>query len=175
MFTLHHGFWLYFFSRRHHQVWQFVIGSMLPDYVFFVLLAVLLFQRQVDWRELFTLSPATFMTCLPQYRWALQLDLVGHSVVFWGLAFLLALLPIFCRYQAFIIGWGSHLLADGLTHAAHANFYLYPLSLAAVHSPVSYWEPEYFAKEFRLVNGTLVGIVTVYLLYCWWKKRQKGE
>jgi len=175
MFTFHHGFWMYFFSRRHHQVWQFVIGSMLPDYVYFVLLAVLLVQGRVNLRELFMLSPTTFMTYLPQHPWALQLDLAGHSVVLWSLAFLLALLPVFCRFQAFIVGWGSHLFVDGLTHAAHANFYLYPLSLAAVHSPVSYWEPGYFAKEFILVNETLIGIVAIYLLHSWWKKRQKGE
>jgi len=175
MFTLHHGFWMYFFSRRHQQVWQFVIGSMLPDYVYFVLLAMFIARGQVQWREILRLSPTTFMTYLPQHPWAAQVDLAGHSVVFWGLALLLSLLPMFCRFQAFVIGWGSHIFVDGLTHSAHANFFLYPLSLAAVHSPVSYWEPEYFAREFRLVNGTLMGIVAVYLLYCWWKKRQRGE
>jgi hypothetical protein len=173
MFTLHHGFWLYFFSRRHPQVWQFVAGSMLPDYIYGLLLAILAARGELGWRELFGLSPTTFMTYLPQYPWALHIDLAGHSVVFWGAAFALALLPAFRAAQAFVVGWGTHLLLDGITHAAHANFFLYPISLLAVHSPVSYWEPSYFAREFRLVNGTLIGLAAAYLIYHWWKKRRE--
>jgi hypothetical protein len=170
MFTFHHGFWLYFLTRRHPQVWQFVAGSMLPDYIYLLLMGVLLARGEFGWRELFRLSPLTFMTYLPQYPWALHVDLAGHSVVIWGAALALTLLPLFSRVQAFMVGWGSHLLLDGLTHAAHANFYLYPLSLLAVHSPVSYWEPSYFAREFKLVNGTLMGLTACYLLYHWWRK-----
>ncbi len=175
MFTLHHGFWLYFFSRRHPQVWQFVAGSMLPDYVYFALLALLAAKGELRLGDIFGLSPTVFMTYLPQYPWALQLDLAGHSVVFWGAAFLAALAPALSRAQAFIVGWGSHLLLDGLTHAAHANFYLYPISLMAVHSPVSYWEPTYFAREFKLVNGTLMALTAAYLIFHWWKGLREGN
>lgn len=175
MFTPHHGLWLFFFSRRHPKVWQFVIGSMLPDYVYLILLLGLVFNQEVSWREIAGFSPTTFMTYLPLYPWAMTTDLIGHSVVVWGVAMLLALVPVINRLQAFVVGWGTHLLIDGLTHAAHANFFLYPLSLAAVHSPVSYWEPAYFAREFKLVNGALLGLVTVYLLYHWWKKHRSEE
>ncbi|MDT8902745.1 hypothetical protein [Anaeroselena agilis] len=173
MFTLHHGFWIYFFSRRHPQVWHFVVGSMLPDYVYVLLMAVLLTRGEFGWRELLRLSPTTFMTYLPQYPWAMHIDLAGHSAVFWGAAFALALLPPFRRAQAFVVGWGTHLLIDGLTHGAHANLFLYPLSLLAAHSPVSYWEPSFFAHEFKLVNGTLMGLAAAYLIYHWWKKRRE--
>lgn len=175
MFTWQHGFWIYFFTRRHPGVWQFVIGSMLPDYVYVVLVGVLLAKGELDLRELTLLSPTTFMTYLPQYPWAVQLDLAGHSVVFWAAAFGLTLLPRLHHFQAFTVGWGSHLFIDGITHAAHANFYLYPLTLLAAHSPVSYWEPAYFAREFKLVNGSLMGLVAIYLIYHWWKKRRKEE
>lgn len=173
MFTFHHGFWLYFFSRRHPKVWQFVAGSMLPDYVYILLMVVLLVRGEFGWSELFRLSPTTFMTYLPQYPWALYVDLVGHSAVFWGAAFVLSLLPLLSSGQAFVVGWGTHILLDGLTHAAHANLFLYPLSLLAAHSPVSYWEPSYFAREFKLVNGTLMGLTAAYLIYHWWKKRRE--
>jgi hypothetical protein len=175
MLTFHHGFWLYFLSRRHPKVWHFVIGSMAPDYIYLVLMAVLLATGHLHWRELSSLSPITFMTYLPQYPWAVQIDLIGHSVVFWGAALLLSLAPALNRTQPFIVGWGTHLLLDGLTHAAYANFYLYPLSLLVVHGPVSYWEPAYFAREFKMVNGTLMGAMAVYLLYHWWKNRRRGE
>lgn len=173
MFTFHHGFWLYFFTRRHPQVWQFVIGSMLPDYIYFVLLGYLLVQGQLALTDVLELSPGAFMGYIPVYPWAMYGDLLGHSVVVWGAAFMLTLLPSANRLQAFTVGWGSHLLIDGLTHAAHANFYLYPLSLLSVHSPVSYWEPEYFAREFRLVNGISLALAAAYLLYCWWRKRKQ--
>jgi hypothetical protein len=175
MFTFQHGFWLYFFSRRHPQVWQFVVGSMLPDYVYFVLLAILMAKGQLAPLEVLNLSPTTFMTYLPQYPWAMQVDLMGHSAVFWVGAFALTMIPRFSKGQAFVIGWGTHIFIDGITHAAHANFFLYPLTMLVVHSPISYWEPTYFAREFKLVNGTLIGLVAVYLVHHWWKKRRKGD
>jgi hypothetical protein len=173
MFTLHHGFWLYFFSRRHPRVWQFVAGSMLPDYIYVVLLAILIAKGEIGWREVFSLSPTTFMTYLPQFPWAMHIDLAGHSAVFWGAAFGLSLLPPLRTFQSFAVGWGTHLLLDGITHAAHANLFLYPVSLLAVHSPVSYWEPAYFAREFKIVNGTLMGLTAAYLVYHWWKKHRE--
>lgn len=175
MFTFHHGFWVYFFARRHKQVWQFVIGSMLPDYVYLVLLAVLLLRGQLGLAELPGLSPTVFMTYIPQHPWAIHADLAGHSAVVWGAAFVASLLPVANRFQALVVGWGTHILIDGLTHAAHANLFLYPLTLLAVHSPVSYWEPAFFAREFRLVNGALMGLATGYLLYRWWKRRRREE
>jgi hypothetical protein len=148
---------------------------MLPDYIYLLLLVVLLSQGILAWRDLPSLSPTTFMAYLPQYPWALKIDLIGHSAIIWGVAYLLALVPVYNKMQAFIVGWGTHIFIDGITHAAHANFFLYPLSLLAVHSPVSYWEPEYFAWEFHVVNGSMMGAVTIYLIYHWWKKRRKGE
>lgn len=172
MFTFHHGFWLYFLTRRHPDVWQFVIGSMLPDYIYFVLLGLMLLNGQVQWHGLFDITPAIMMSFLPLYPWVVKIDLIGHSAVIWLVVFILALLPGIRRWRAFVVGWGTHLLLDGITHAEYANFFLYPLSLVAVHSPVSYWEPQYFAREFKLVNGTLIALTTAYLLYHWWHKRR---
>lgn len=172
MFTFHHGFWLYFLTRRHPDVWQFVIGSMLPDYIYFVLLGLMLLNGQVQWHGLFDITPAIMMSFLPLYPWVVKIDLIGHSAVIWLVVFILALLPGIRRWRAFVVGWGTHLFLDGITHAEYASFFLYPLSLIAVHSPVSYWEPQYFAREFKLVNGTLIALTTVYLLYHWWHKRR---
>lgn len=175
MFTFHHGFWLYFFSRRHPRVWHFVAGSMLPDYIYIVLIGLLVAKGELGVRDVAALSPTTFMTYLPQYPWALHIDLAGHSAVFWGAALALTLVPMLHYTRAFVVGWGTHILLDGLTHAAHANLFLYPLSLAAVHSPVSYWEPTFFAREFKLVNGTLMAVTAAYLIFHWWKKRREGN
>ncbi|MDD4602154.1 hypothetical protein SDC9_13976 [bioreactor metagenome] len=171
MFTFHHGLWLFFLSRRHAQVWQFVIGSMFPDYVYFVMIIIALFRGQIELSNLISLNPQVLLGIMPLYPWAVKADLLGHSVVVWGVFLVLALLPAFNRLQAFIIGWGSHLLIDGLTHGAYANYYLYPLSMDAVHSPVSYWEAEFFAREFKIVNGTLMVLIIVYLIYERWRKK----
>ncbi|VBB08491.1 phospholipase c/d [Lucifera butyrica] len=173
MYTWHHGLWMYFFSRRHPDVWQFVAGSMAPDYIYVIFVAIMLLKGQIAWYELPKLNPTVLMSFLPLYPWVVKVDLIGHSVVIWSVALMLALLPGIRKMQAFVIGWGSHLLLDELTHAAHANFFLYPLSLFSVHSPVSYWEPGYFAREFKLVNGILLGLALIYLAGHWWKKRRQ--
>jgi hypothetical protein len=177
MFTLHHGFWMYVFSRSHRETWKFVLGSMLPDYVYGIFFIILLINGLVDFKELLSVNPLKMMALLPLYPWVVKVDLIGHSLVVWAFFMILSLMPHLRTMQAFTIGWGSHILVDGLTHAAHANFYLYPLSMAQVHSPVSYWDVRYFADEFRIVNGTLMGITIIYLIsrtiYQWWKKKKK--
>lgn len=174
MFTFHHGFWIYLITRRHPQVWQFVLGSMLPDYVYFVLLGIILVKGEVQFADVPELSPLRFMEIMLLYPWVINADLVLHSVVIWGLALIAALLPIFNRAQAFVIGWGTHLFVDGLTHGAYANQFLYPLSTLVVHSPISYWEPEYFAREYNLIHNSLLALAAIYLLWRWWRrKRQK--
>jgi hypothetical protein len=172
MFTFHHGLWIYFLTRRHAQVWQFVIGSMLPDYVYFIMLILALVRGQIEFSNILSLNPHFLLGILPLYPWAVKADLFGHSVVVWGAFFVIFLIPGLNRLQAFMIGWGSHLFIDGLTHGAYANYYLYPLSLFAVHSPVSYWEPEYLAREFKMVNGVIMSLIIVYLISKWWRKRQ---
>lgn len=173
MFTWHHGFWLYFFTWRHPKVWQFVVGSMLPDYIYIIAVSVMLWKGQLSWLDLLHLSPTMMMSLLPMYPWVVKIDLLGHSLVVWGVAFLLTFLPIVNKIQLFVIGWGTHLLLDSFTHAAYANYFLYPISLMSVHSPISYWEPEYFAHEFKLVNGILIIVAASYLGYYWWKKKQQ--
>lgn len=171
MFTLHHALYIYFFTRRHPQVWQFVVGSMLPDYVYFVVLFLALIRGQILWEYIPSMSPYNMMFLMSMYPWGLKADLIGHSVVIWGVVFMVTLLPVVRRLQAFVIGWGSHLLIDGLTHGAYANYFIYPLSLYAVHSPVSYWEPEYFATEFRVVNWTIMALLAGWLIFKWWQKK----
>lgn len=173
MFTLHHGFWIYFIMRKHPKVWQFVIGSMLPDYVYAGLIAVMLYKGQLGWREIMAINPTIMMSYIPLYPWVVKLDLIGHSVVIWACGLLMTFFPVFNRFFALVIGWGTHLLLDAFTHAAYANYYLYPLSMAAVHSPVSYWEQQYFAREFKWLNGSLMSLAVVYLIYQWWKTKKK--
>lgn len=173
MFTFHHGFWIYFITRKHSQVWQFVLGSMLPDYAYLAMAVSLVWTDVMPISELLSLSPILFMTYVPLYPWVAQYDLLGHSLVVWSIAFIITLFPGMRTIQAFVVGWGTHVFIDALTHAAYTNMLLYPLSRLNIHSPVSYWEQQYFAHEFNLVNSTLMTMAALYLAYEWWRNKFK--
>ncbi|WP_371376675.1 DUF4184 family protein [Sporomusa aerivorans] len=173
MYTLHHGFWLYFLTRHHPKVWQFVIGSMLPDYIYIVLLLTLLVKGHVTIPELSQLTPGMLMSLVATFPWVVKIDLIGHSVPVWFSALLLSFLPQIRRLQSFVIGWGTHLFIDALTHGAYSNFYLYPLSYSTVESPVSYWEHDHWFREFGQVNAVAMTAAAAYMIFEWWKKRQQ--
>ncbi|SMD14349.1 DUF4184 family protein [Sporomusa malonica] len=173
MHTLHHGFWIYFFTRNHPNVWQFVFGAMLPDYIYVALLGVLLIKGYVTWPELGSLSPGVLMGLVAIFPWVVKIDLIGHSVPIWFSALLISFFPAFRKVQAFIIGWGTHLLIDAFTHGAYSNFFLYPLASYTVESPVSYWEHNHWFREYRLINAGLMSAAAIYMMYEWWKKRKQ--
>jgi len=173
MYTLHHGFWIYFFTRHHPQVWQFVVGAMLPDYIYVVLFGLLLYRGFITWPELGSLSPGMMMSFVPLFPWVEKTDLIGHSVPIWACALAATFLPGVKKIQPFIIGWGTHLLIDAFTHGAYANFYLFPLGTDTIESPVSYWEHSYWSREYRLINCGLMGAAAAYLLWEWWKSRKR--
>lgn len=173
MHTLHHGFWIYFFTRHHPKVWQFVFGAMLPDYIYVVLLGLLLHKGYVAWSELGSLGPDVLMSLVPLFPWVVKIDLIGHSVPIWFTALVVSFLPGIKSFQAFIIGWGTHLLIDAFTHGAYSNFYLFPLGDYTVESPVSYWEGTHWFREYRLINACLMAAVAIYMFWEWWKKRKR--
>ncbi len=171
MFTWHHGFWLYFFTRHHPLVWQYVAGSMLPDYIYVIAVAMMLLRGQLSWMDILNIDPKMMMSLLPMYPWVVKIDLIGHSIVIWGIALLLTLLPIAKGLRAIIIGWGTHLLIDSLTHSVYANYLLYPISSFSVHSPISYWEHQFFAFEFKWVNSICIAMAILFLLYEQWRSK----
>lgn len=173
MHTLHHGFWIYFFTRHHPKVWQFVIGAMLPDYIYVVLICVLLFKGYVTWPELGSLNPGVLMSLVPLFPWVVKIDLMGHSVPIWGIALVASFFPGIKKYQAFIIGWGTHLLIDAFTHGAYSNFYLYPLGAYTVESSISYWEQNHWSQEYRIINAGLMATAAIYMFWEWWKRRKR--
>lgn len=135
------------------------------------MLGIMLIQGNLGIGQALELSPEKFGSYIPFFPWVQQADLVLHSVVYWGLSFIVVLLPWFNRWQAFIVGWGTHLLVDTFTHGAIANFYLYPLSMEQVHGPMSYWEPEYYAHEYSVVHTALLAAAIIYLVTGWLKKK----
>lgn len=173
MHTLHHGFWIYFFTRHHPKVWQFVFGSMLPDYIYVVLLIITVVRGYVTWEELASLSPGVLMSLVALFPWVVKIDLIGHSVPIWFGCLLISFLPGVKHFQSVIVGWGTHLLMDAFTHGAYSNFYLYPIASYTVESPVSYWEYNYHFKEFRYINIGLMIAAAIYMGVEWWTQRKR--
>lgn len=173
MYTLHHGFWIYFFTRHHPKRWQFVFGAMLPDYIYVVLVAWLLFKGYISFSELSGLGPSILMSLTPLFPWAVKLDLIGHSVVVWFVVLLVSFLPGMRGVQPLTLGWGTHLLIDAFTHGAFSNFYLFPLGEGTIEGPVSYWESDYWVHEYRLINTGLMTVAALYLVWQWWKNRKR--
>jgi hypothetical protein len=146
---------------------------MLPDYIYVIAVAMMLLRDQLSWMDLLNLNPKMMMSLLPMYPWAVKIDLIGHSIVIWSIVLLLTLLEKMKGLRALIIGWGTHLLMDSLTHAVYANYLLYPLSLFGVHSPISYWEHQFFVSEFKWINSIGITMAILFLVYEQWRERKR--
>ncbi|UOQ93990.1 metal-dependent hydrolase [Halobacillus shinanisalinarum] len=187
MNTIHHGFWTYFIFRKKRQLVKwFVIGSIAPDIIYFVMFLYLGVQKEILTLslllDLFKMpmfgfpSDSSNMALTQLHDFILEmfqhpiveiLRFTGHSLlvwtilsglVYWRMGFKLS--PL----KAFLLGWLGHILTDLLTHATDATPILYPLSDLIVRSPISYWNPDYYGKEFNIVNNILLVLATVYLI-----------
>lgn len=65
----------------------------------------------------------------------------------------------------FLIACAFHSLIDILTHVDDGPLLFFPLNWSLrFHSPVSYWDPRYYGKEFQVFELILDGICLVYLM-----------
>lgn len=61
-------------------------------------------------------------------------------------------------------GWLGHIVLDLLTHVEDAVPMFYPVSSYTFRGPVSYWDDDYHAAAFSLVNTTLIALSLLYML-----------
>ena len=64
----------------------------------------------------------------------------------------------------FLIGWFGHAAADFLTHAANARPLFWPLSGWTWNSPISYYDPLHYGREFFLISHALMLLILVTLI-----------
>ncbi|CAN5910098.1 hypothetical protein BH23ACT11_BH23ACT11_12640 [soil metagenome] len=64
----------------------------------------------------------------------------------------------------FLIGWLGHTLADFLTHVTDTRPLFWPVSEWEWSSPVSYYNPNYFGREFFFVSHALMVLTMAVLL-----------
>lgn len=177
MYTWHHALWMYITTYRRQDTLWWILGAVLPDLIYAGLLAALLGEQRLGWQEVGQLNPWQLLAFLPEYPWVRRIDLWGHAVPVWAAMVMLAvLLPERARPRwvwPLLGGWGLHLAIDTLTHGAYANYWLYPFSWGQWHSPVSYWEEAYAAREFAWLNRGLLLLAFVCLGVRWWQYKRK--
>lgn len=64
----------------------------------------------------------------------------------------------------FLLGWFGHTIADFLTHVDDARPLFWPISDWEWSSPVSYYNPLYYGREFFMVNHGLMLLIVLWLL-----------
>ncbi|MDX2242100.1 MAG: zinc dependent phospholipase C family protein [Leptolyngbyaceae cyanobacterium bins.302] len=68
---------------------------------------------------------------------------------------------LFC----FLLACLFHSAVDMFTHADDGPLLLFPLNWSIrFHSPVSYWDPKYYGREFSQFEMALNGLFVIYLL-----------
>ncbi len=78
----------------------------------------------------------------------------------------------------FLLGWAGHTIADFLTHVDDLRPLFWPISDWRWASPVSYYNPFYYGREFMLVEHASILGIMVWLLarrLRGYKKRGPGK
>ncbi|WP_281658473.1 metal-dependent hydrolase [Halobacillus sp. Cin3] len=169
MNTLHHGYWTFFATRKKKYTGWFVFGSILPDIVYYVMFLYLSVSRRAwevaddenPMRSLFHLVYDLF-----EHPVVFILRQAGHSVFVWAVVFVVLLVwkgRKLNAWTALAYGWLGHIVLDLLTHVEDAVPMFYPVSSYTFRGPVSYWDDDYHAAAFSLVNTTLIVLSLIYM------------
>lgn len=75
----------------------------------------------------------------------------------------------------FLIGWLGHALADFLTHAGDTRPLFWPLTDWQWSSPVSYYNPAYYGREFFFTSHALIVVTMAFLLGRRIRNRKKHD
>ena len=65
----------------------------------------------------------------------------------------------------FLIGWTGHTIADFLTHVDDTRPLFWPLSGWEWSSPVSYYDPRFYGREFLALEHGGMLVISLWLLY----------
>ena len=72
------------------------------------------------------------------------------------------------------VGAGLHTVIDIFTHHSDGPLLFFPFNWSyRFASPISYWEPGYYAWLVSPLEHALDLILIIYLLWLWWRQRQE--
>jgi membrane-bound metal-dependent hydrolase YbcI (DUF457 family) len=76
-----------------------------------------------------------------------------------------------CILLWLLIGWAGHTVADFLTHVNDTRPLFWPISTWEWSSPVSYYDSDYYGRQFFAINHALM-LLTIALLFVKRKRRK---
>ncbi len=69
-----------------------------------------------------------------------------------------------------------HTAIDITCHVKDGPLILFPFDWETrFHSPISYWDPDYYGIQFTIFEQTLVLGCLIYLVFGWWRKRNQQK
>lgn len=74
----------------------------------------------------------------------------------------------------FLIGWACHAVADFLTHVNDTRPLFWPISGWEWSSPVSYYDSEYYGREFFLVEHGAIAATMLLLAFKRLRRKVRG-
>lgn len=156
-----HFFWNYTFFYRKPWAWKVGLGGILPDLIYVVGFLPKLFSYRSfrEWMH----DP------LWDTLWNSIIARSAHSFVILGVVCIPFLIffktTISRQIVPFLVGWGLHVAADTLTHVSDGYALFFPLSDYRFPAPVSYWEREFYAREFFWVSHSLMaGLLLLWIV-----------
>lgn len=154
MVTHNHALFAYAASSDNPAVGMIVLGSVLPDLPFYFGAPYQAVRHKAFHKGAVDLA---------KDHWLFGFLLESlHSFLVCGLAMLLTYFfaPILFPLT---IGWMSHNVIDFFTHHKEAHAHFHPLSDWRFRSPVSYYEKEFHAAAFTIVEHAAIALLLV-----WW-------
>jgi membrane-bound metal-dependent hydrolase YbcI (DUF457 family) len=159
-----HAFWAWYPFRRQRWVRWFVLGAVVPDLPYLFVFAATALRT----------GPRTLTDLgLWESLWRSPVVCALHSWVPWGVVLFCALVrrrlrhpasaPVIGSFLAFVLGWGSHVFLDMLTHRSDGYPIFWPLSAFRFPTPVSYWEPSYHGAAFAMVCDGSIAVLLLKL------------
>lgn len=146
------------FGRPGHRMITLAatLGALLPDVSLYLMAGVSLFILQIP-------SQRVFDQLYFSDAWQ-QVFAVDNSFLLWGFVFGVALWRKIPWLIALTASGLLHLGFDFLLHNQDARMNFWPLSTWKFHSPVSYWQPEYYGAIVAPIEKAMSALLGVYLL-----------
>jgi hypothetical protein len=146
------------FGERKHNIPYFhrlvIFGSILPDlpmFLFFFYYTFLGVAQETIWGELFF-----------RQDWQALFNMFNSLPLF----LVVVLTAIIIKNKSvFVFGIAAimHFVGDMFLHQEDGHAHFFPLSEYKFHSPVSYWNPEYFGGIFSIFETLLILALSVPL------------
>lgn len=165
MNTIHHGFWTYFiFRKQKHLVKYFVFGSISPDIIYYIMFLYMAIRYPIEENsfELHSIVHQMF-----DHPIVIVLRQLGHSIIVWLILMIITILLTKWKlspWKALLYGWLGHILIDLLTHVRDAVPILYPLNDYIIRGPISYWDPDFYGREFSIIHSIFFLGAIIYLI-----------